>query len=453
MNYPSIGHYLDALASGQAALWRSGAPLWPTYDAAGEAIYSSGNFGVVFRAADAAGRPRALKCFTRPAAGRAEAYGRLARELPRSSPYLVAHRYWADELSVWHDGRFEAFDVLAMDWVEGRTLHTEAIEAARRADRRALERLFDNFLSLARWLVGSGLAHGDLKPENIVVASDGAFKLVDYDGMYLPSMAGEAQREAGTPAWQHPARAAMPFSSAIDHYSIALVAATLEALASLPELIDRFTPAGGGLLFDPERSVVGVDPALELLEQHGLCARWLPLLASESPELPSLAKLLTADTNQTTPWVPFEYKGRWGFRRAGSEQTIAPIFDRVLPFAEGRAAVCLDGRWGYVDDAGEPIGRFAFDGAWSFSQGLGLVCRRGKYGFVGLDGRPAVPARYDRARSFSEGYAVAVVGGKYGLVDRTGKWAVAPEWDHLSNVHHKKTIGERAGEKIELAVE
>lgn len=455
MNYPSIGDYLDAQTTEGAGLWRSMTPMRPTYDPDGEATYSSGNFGVVFCATDAGANLHAIKCFTRPAVGRAEAYDRLARELPRGSDYLIAHRYLRDELSVWNCGAFGTFDLLDMEWVEGPTLHTAICQAARLGERTTLQQYYAAFLALAQWLVGSGLAHGDLKPENIIATPSGALKLVDYDAMFLPSMLGEAQREVGTPAWQHPLRPKMAFSPAIDHYPIALIAASLDALSQLPELLDRFAPTSGGLLFDPEKAVAGVDPAIELLEQYGLCGQWLELLQSPTPELPTLSQALEVGSTPKSelPWVAFAHKGRWGFRKAGSDQEIAPIFDRVLPFSEGRAAVSINNRWGYINAQGEPVGRFAFDNAWSFSQGLAVVARRKKQGYINLECQTAIPARYDRARNFSEGYAVVSLDGQYGLIDKKGSWVLAPEWEHLTNVHHKKTIGERGGEKIEVPIE
>lgn len=455
MNYPSIVDYLDALATEGGGLWRSVVPLRPTYDQQGEAIYSSGNFGVVFRAIDPQGTLHAVKCFTRPAPGRAVAYDRLARELPRGSTYLIKHHYLRDELTVWHHGGFEVFDLLDMEWVEGTTLDQAIRHTATVGDRTTLRQLHDAFVALACWLMGSGLAHGDLKPENIIVTPSGGLRLVDYDTMYLPSMAGEPQREAGTPAWQHPRRSELAFSPAIDHYPIALIAATLDALAQMPELYARFRPVSGGVLFDPEQTVARIDPAVELLAQYGLCTPWIPLLTSENPELPDLGSVLSIRSTEQpiTVWVPFEHHGRWGFRRSGTEQEIAPIFDRVLPFVEDRAAVCINGRWGYLDPTGEPVGRFAFDDAWSFCQGLAVVRRRNQYGYIDPKGKTVIAARYDRARNFSEGCAVVIFQGKYGLIDRRGHWILAPEWEHLTNVHHKKTIGERGGEKIEVTIE
>ena len=46
------------------------------------------------------------------------------------------------------------------------------------------------FCKMAAWLRSQLFAHGDIKPDNIIVRPDGSLSLVDYDGMFVPSMKG-----------------------------------------------------------------------------------------------------------------------------------------------------------------------------------------------------------------------------------------------------------------------
>ena len=78
------------------------------------------------------------------------------------------------------------YPVLLMDWVEGKTLDKYLRENLN--DKYALEMLAYRFSQLAQWLIPQSFAHGDLKPDNILVRENGALVLVDYDGMYVPSM-------------------------------------------------------------------------------------------------------------------------------------------------------------------------------------------------------------------------------------------------------------------------
>ena len=91
-----------------------------------------------------------------------------------------------------------------MDWVEGKTLDKYLRENL--DDKYALEMLAYRFSQLSQWLILQPFAHGDLKPDNILVREDGMLVLVDYDGMYVPAMKGQKARELGSPDFRHPLR-------------------------------------------------------------------------------------------------------------------------------------------------------------------------------------------------------------------------------------------------------
>ena len=55
-----------------------------------------------------------------------------------------------------------------------------------------------------KWLIAQPFAHGDLKPDNILVKKDGTLVLVDYDGMYVPAMQGMKMQCLGTPNFRYP---------------------------------------------------------------------------------------------------------------------------------------------------------------------------------------------------------------------------------------------------------
>ena len=194
---------------------------------------SSGNFAVVFKMTDGE-RDYAIKCFIKEQEGRGEAYRKIAGALKRvRSGYLIGVDYLERELYVGtrKDGENE-FPVLLMDWVEGVPLDAY-LKKAGMEEKVAVAGRFEG---MARWLLHQPIAHGDLKPDNILVRKDGTIVLLDYDGMYVPSMAGERPREMGTKPYCHPTRTAGTFDSHIDDHAAVLMTLLLRVIAGHPEL-------------------------------------------------------------------------------------------------------------------------------------------------------------------------------------------------------------------------
>ena len=95
---------------------------------------------------------------------------------------------------------------------------------------------------MCRDMTIAGIAHGDLSNSNILVMSSGEIRLVDYDSLYLPSMAGKGytQTTSGQPAFQHPQRrGAIPMSSNDDNFSQILIYLSLLAISHDTTLVDN----------------------------------------------------------------------------------------------------------------------------------------------------------------------------------------------------------------------
>ena len=84
---------------------------------------------------------------------------------------------------------------------------------------------------MAAWLMSQPFAHGDLKPDNILVTEDGTLVLVDYDGLYVPAMQGQKARELGSPDYRHPLRTEDCFNEHIDDFPLAFIGMSLKAIA------------------------------------------------------------------------------------------------------------------------------------------------------------------------------------------------------------------------------
>ena len=240
MNYPLISEYIEAIKSAEDN-FEELSYLRPVLGDDGLPLMTSGNFAVVFKMKDGQnGKFYAVKCFTKEQEGRAEAYREIGKELENvSSPYILSIRYLEKELFVDTDQTAETeFPVLLMEWVEGKTLDKYLRENL--DDKYALEMLAYRFSQLAQWLIPQPFAHGDLKPDNILVREDGTLVLVDYDGMYVPAMKGQNARELGSPDFRHPLRTENDFNERIDDFPIISILLSLRALSLDPLLYEEF---------------------------------------------------------------------------------------------------------------------------------------------------------------------------------------------------------------------
>lgn len=231
MNYPLISEYIEAIKSTEDN-FKELTNLRPVLDDDGQPIMTSGNFAVVFKMKDiATGKFHALKCFTKKQEGRGEAYHQIEDELKDvESPYIISIRYLDKELFVYTNQTTETeFPVLLMDWVEGKTL--DKYLCGNLDDKFALEMLTYRFSQLAQWLISQPFAHGNIKPDNILVRKNGSLVLVDYDGMYVPAMKGQKARELGSPDFRHPDRTMDDFNKHIDDFSLVLITLTLKAFS------------------------------------------------------------------------------------------------------------------------------------------------------------------------------------------------------------------------------
>ena len=248
MQYPLISEYIEAIRLA-ADNFDKLSHLQPVLDGNGTPMMSSGNFAVVFKMYDPqAHKDVAVKCFLKEQEGRAESYQLIAQELAyTSSSFLTPFCYLDKELFVESQStNDEEFPVVLMDWVEGETL--DRYIQSHLDEPNALRLLAFQFSRLASWLLSQPFAHGDLKPDNILVRSDGTLTLVDYDGMFVPAMEGTAARELGSPDFRHPLRTAERFNEHIDDFPLAVILLSLKALSLSPSLWNTYG-ASDRLLF------------------------------------------------------------------------------------------------------------------------------------------------------------------------------------------------------------
>ena len=280
MNYPLLSEYCEAVKYA-ADNFNELSHLTPVLDTNGNPVMSSGNFAVVFRMHDAkANKDVAVKCFLREQEGRAESYRLIAQELAYTpSPFLTPIRYLDQELFVSSQSTTdEEFPAVVMDWIAGDTL--DRYVQAHLSDPNALRLLTFQFSRLASWLLSQPFAHGDLKPDNILVRPDGTLALVDYDGMFVPAMKGTSARELGSPDFRHPLRTPECFNDHIDDFPLVSILLSLKALSLSPSLWQTYGAADRLLFSAADYCDLASCPLL----------RELPTLFAD-PELPRLYAL------------------------------------------------------------------------------------------------------------------------------------------------------------------
>ena len=289
MQYPLISEYVKAIQDADDNLDKL-AYLTPVLDNHGEPYRSSGAFAVVFKMLDkSTGKYYALKCFTEEQEGRADAYRQIADELDMvDSPYITSVKYMEKELFVDSQCEEDEFPVLLMDWVDGETM--EAYIAANYHNQSVMSMLCYRFGKMAAWLRTQSFAHGDIKPDNIIVRPDGSLALVDYDGMFVSSMKGCKSPTIGTKDFSHPLRTMDDFDETIDDFSLASIALSLKAISMKYTLLDIYG-ASDRLLFskndyhNPSNSKV-ISALQELMCDKDFCTLYsLFMLALARKEL------------------------------------------------------------------------------------------------------------------------------------------------------------------------
>ncbi len=353
---------------------------------------------------------------------------------------IYGERYYPRELLVYTgEQSSEWVDVVVDKWRDGETLTVELISAVAANDQGRIKRLSDIFNTLALELISAEWAHGDLTPDNIIVAAteraneaakglrtaeranEGAeadieMHLIDFDAKFCPSMAGCASVELGTAAFQHPSRSAELFDRHIDDYSIALIASALRALSYDISLFEKYRDEDG-LLLDAETILSGRSGAYEeikaLFLERGdaLFYRIVQSLALGTYHIPRLAAYVkmaaqlsqgnranttsatcvtsllasSSGSSDSSGYELFEDCGVWGYLTSDGQVAIAAIYDEAYDFREGVAVVRIDKYWQYIGTDGRVIRNCgAVETLRPAKGGLGTMLKGGEWHTINL---------------------------------------------------------------------
>jgi hypothetical protein len=145
------------------------------------------------------------------------------------------------------------YPVLKMRWVEGLMLNQFVAKHADHPD--LLEALLHNWWWMAKRLRSAKVGHGDLQHGNVLLVRSASnssleLKLIDYDGMWVPGLAGAPSGEVGHPAYQHSQRLReATYGPHVDRFPLLAIYCAIRALvAGGRALWDRYDN-GDNLLF------------------------------------------------------------------------------------------------------------------------------------------------------------------------------------------------------------
>lgn len=430
MGFVSINRYIETLSNPRGLL-RTLSGFEVERDCYGRAVLYAGNSSAVFPLRRPDGGRFMLKCYLRDKPFLRPVYDYAAAS---GSRLIRGVRLLPDEMFVYDsEGGGSYRDVVVGEWIEGESLAAAVSRCAAAGDRVALAGLAGRFDLLAAELLAAEFAHGDLKPDNIIVSPDGELRPVDFDALYVPTLAGCRAAEVGTPKYNHPLRDETFYNDRVDDYPAAVISLSIHALAFDPGLLERYC-TGDNLIFDPQEIMAGtsraLDEAEEMIRRSGdmdllrLCSA----VRSPSPAIEGIGELFGrmtsgrgSSTSDASGLEPFVTGGKWGFRRADGTVVVEPLFDDVLDFSCGVAAVRAGEVWHYIDPSGRTvINCSGYEAVKSFGEGLAAVRRDGAWGFIDLGGTEVIAPRFRRAGTFSAGAAAVETAEEKFAVDRCG---------------------------------
>ncbi|MEI7940608.1 MAG: hypothetical protein WCK27_28350, partial [Verrucomicrobiota bacterium] len=256
MPWPTPQDYNEAIQNPRSVFvdgeLRSGQP---ELDRLGLPRPRSGSFADVYKI-ECPGRAWAAKCFTKEVTDQQERYEAIDRHLAQARlPYTVAFGYQPQGLRV--KGR--EYPLLKMEWVIGVSL--SAFIGDNLSNPALLGALAKKWMAMLKALQQAEIAHGDLQDRNVLVVG-GDLRLVDYDGMFVPALAGKFSNEIGQRNFQHPCRTNIDYGPYLDNFSGWVVYASVVALSDRPELWSKYQGGDECLLFrrddfeHPEASAV-----------------------------------------------------------------------------------------------------------------------------------------------------------------------------------------------------
>lgn len=229
-SYPSIGEYNHVIQKKGGSAFRvlSDIILTPSKVAPIKIyLFGSGAFAAVFKGL-LNDRSYAIRCFLSASGDTIQRYFEISNYLKQiNSTWKVDCELINDEISV----NGNSYPVLKMEWVNGLLINQFVYNYLN--DNSVLSELQLKLIQLSEDLEKNKIGHGDLQCGNIIIvgnAQNFEIKLIDYDGMFVPSLHQKTSIEKGRSEFQHPKRTKFDFNSEMDRFSFWVIVTALEAL-------------------------------------------------------------------------------------------------------------------------------------------------------------------------------------------------------------------------------
>ena len=194
------------------------------------------------------------------------------------------------------------YPLLKMEWASGRPL--DEWVRAHLQNSVAVGKLCDGFKDTLCQMRADGIAHGDLQHGNLLIQDDLSIRLVDYDGMFVPALAGLECPEIGHRNYQHPGRTKDDFGPYLDNFAAWSIYVSLFSLSRDASLMQAVLGGDEALLFrqfdykNPTRS-----RAFAVLEEHSdreivdLARKFRGMLALSPQAVPYLNEMVPPPTS------------------------------------------------------------------------------------------------------------------------------------------------------------
>ena len=230
MSFPSIGEYNQTIISKNGRCLRelSEAVFVPVRTSPIKVYaFGSGANAVVFKA-NYHNRTYGVRCFLNNDSDRVTRAKSISQHLENvNASWKIDYRFLDNEIIV--NGK--SYPLIQMSWSLGKDLNTWIGHNLNETEK--LNQLQKKIVELSKSLEENNIGHGDIQCGNLLVEEIGSIltlKLIDYDGMYIPSLSHLNAIENGRAEFQHPSRNLIHFRPTIDRFSFLVIITAIELI-------------------------------------------------------------------------------------------------------------------------------------------------------------------------------------------------------------------------------